>query len=160
MKSMLFYPLLLVALLFNLTCCAQPWLDHPTSASLERELAERSKHGLALARFSISEPNLELRFFDGRKEVLHFGCCPPTEGRTISRNRIVMMDMTNSPALEPFRGPPAAVLTALQLHGGEVVVMDPQGTILARSDVCFQPSVVALLPHEEHFELVGLPRGH
>jgi hypothetical protein len=61
-KSLLFHSLTITVLLVNLTGCAQPWLDHPTSASLEQELAERSKHGLALAMFSKSEPNLDLAF--------------------------------------------------------------------------------------------------
>ena len=48
------------------SCAAQ--IDHPINAQLAQELAERSKSGLALARFSEADNTLEVRFFDGDVE--------------------------------------------------------------------------------------------
>ena len=43
------------------------------------------------------------------------------------------------------------------MYGGPVVEMDAQGTVLVRSIVRFNPTIVSLSPDGEHFALVGKP---
>jgi WD40 repeat protein len=147
---------LLIAAVCTLTSCTL--LDHPTDAGLQRELIERSKQGLGLARFSKSSADIDLRFFDGREVVLNLACCPPVQERTISRNRLVMVDMTHAPILDPLRDP--GLLATLQLYGGPVVKLDTRGRLIAYSKVLFQPAVVSLSHNEERFAIAGVPGGH
>jgi hypothetical protein len=139
-----------------LTSCTQ--FDHPTNADLQVELVERSKHGLALARFAKSAPNTEVRFFDGREELIHLACCRPQQESTVSRNRLVMIDMTRAPVLDPLHDP--GFLGALEQYGGPVVKLDTRGRVIARSEAMFRPAAVTLSHNEERFAIAGVPRGH
>jgi len=148
----------LLPVLCAFSSCA--WPDHPTSASLQRELAERSQQGLALATFTPAQHSyLEIDYFTGRRDVLQPACCPPTEGRTISRNRIVTVDMTAAPALDPIRDP-AGFVASLPAYGGPVVAMDDRGVVVSRSIAHFRPAIVSLSPDLEHFALTGTPLDH
>jgi WD40 repeat protein len=139
------------------TACV--WLDHRTSTALEHELVEASKHGLALARFlATGSSSVELRFFDGRTEILPISCCPPAPGRNIARNRIVMLDMTNAPHLNPLADPD--FLGTLQKYGGNVVAIDTRGKVVARSELWIRPCLVSLSPDGTLFAFVGVPSGH
>src|SRR5580700_1043095 len=82
--------LLVTVLISHLACCT--WLDHATSASLQSELRERSKGGLALARWVPSTASVELRFFDGRRKILRLACCGSEAGVVVLRNRIAAVD--------------------------------------------------------------------
>jgi hypothetical protein len=139
-----------------LTSCTR--FDHPTSADLQLELDERSRHGLGLARFAKSTPNIEVRFFDGREKSIHLACCRPVQESTVSRNRIVMVDMTLAPVLDPLHD--SNFLLAFEQYGGPVVKLDTRGRLLARSEAFFQPAVVTLSHSEERFAIAGVPRGH
>src|SRR5579884_4071739 len=72
--------------------CVLAWLDHPISSSLRRELADRSRHGLALATVSRdpSKPGMNLRFFDGRTSFLPVAGCTRDTYCIVSSNRIIM----------------------------------------------------------------------
>lgn len=143
----------LLPVLCALSSCA--WPDHPTSRSLQRELAEESKQGLALATFSPARSALQIDYFNGQTHSLQPTCCPYTHGRTISRNRIVMVDMTVAPKLDPLRDP-AGFVARLPAYGGPVVAMDTRGVVIARSMALFRPTIVSLSPDLEHFVLMGV----
>ena len=150
-------PLLLGALC-SVTSCT--WLDHPTSNALQRELAEKSRKGLALAMFfRPDELNLTARPFNGPIQTIHMQCCPgPTQGRRISRSRIVMVDMSNAPAIDSLRDAVGS-LAGIPLYGGQVVEMDSQGSVINRSIVRFHPATVSLSADGEHFAILGAPLG-
>jgi hypothetical protein len=139
-----------------LTSCT--FLDHPTSSNLQKDLVERSKHGLALARRLVPGPQIEVRFFDGRKELIHPNCCPNTEYIDISRNHVVTVDMASTPLREPWRDP-AGFVRSLPAYGGSVVAMDMRGRIVARSAAEFWLADVSLSPAEDEFALISTPRG-
>jgi hypothetical protein len=149
--------LLLLTALCTVTSCT--WLDHPTNATLQRELAERSREGLALASFARSGSDLHIRFFNGEIQTLHPLCCLASETRTISRNRIVMVDMASVQIIDPIRDP-SGFVAMLPQYGGPVVEIDLRGRILARSVVRFSPSIISLSPDGEHFALMGSPLEH
>src|ERR1700736_6312706 len=134
------WPLLL---LISASAC-----DPPPHAGLKRELLEKSKHGLALGRItSQTEPSLEVRFVDGRREYRHLECCPQVMGEMISSGRIAVVD----PDLTVDTG--GMVLPI----GGRVVVMDLEGRVIMRSGVQIISSTVALAPDGKRFAFVGKP---
>src|SRR5260370_10886256 len=128
--------LTLVLPLFAATSCAPTWLDHPTSGAFRRELIERSKEGLALGTVLKNEPGIQLRFFGGQERRQPLGCCVYNESALISRNRIVVVDMSSAPRPESLENRDLdnlrAALTGL---GGQVVVMDASGIVLAPSAI-------------------------
>src|SRR5258708_27253468 len=85
--------------------CAQTWLDHPTSTSLQRELIDKSRKGLALAKFEGHESSPVVRYFDGQIKPLKLACCNRTGGITLSHGQFVMVDMTSSPFVNPLVDP-------------------------------------------------------
>jgi hypothetical protein len=133
-------------------------LDHSTSASLQRELAERSDRGLALATFVPAKPDLVIRFFNGPTRTLRPTCCPPTGFHTVWRNRIAMVDLTSAPVLNPLKDPSGTV-AALPRYGGPVVEIDTRGAVIARSRLLFRPGPVSLAPDGEHFAIISAPLG-
>jgi hypothetical protein len=158
--------LLLVAATCSLASCAFPWLDHSTSKDFERELAGRSKTGLALARISEREPVVELRFFDGQTKDLPVNCCGKTAGRqrnasaggTISGNRIVVVDMSAVPGPDKILNPATALQTLASL-GGQVVMMNAQGVVIERSQIAIDSDILALSPDTKRFAFYGVLRG-
>jgi WD40 repeat protein len=152
-------PATLAVLSCSLTSCA--WLDHRTNSSLQQELVERSKHGLALARRLDPVSQIEIRFFDGRKEIVHPSCCPSTEGIEISRSRLVTVEST--PLRELWRDSanrdPANLGRNILQNGGHVVAMDLRGRIVARSSAEFLPAGVALSPDRDKYAVVSAPPG-
>jgi len=151
----------LVLLLFAVTSCAPTWLDHPTSGALRRELVEKSKEGLALGRVTKDEPEIQLRFFGGQERRQRLGCCAYSEGALISRNRIVAVDMSSAPRLGAFvNAEPDSLRAAVAGLGGEVVVMDASGIVLARSAIEIRSWIVSLSPNGDRFAFVGALRGH
>ncbi len=145
------------SILCALTSCA--WLEHPVSHNLRQALAKESEQGLALATFTPAQPALEVDYFNGQRQTVSMKCCPPIYTRTICRNRIVMVDMTAAPTLDPVRDP-KAFLPNLSAYGGPVVAIDPRSGLVARSIVDFSPATVSLAPDLEHFVLMGTPLGH
>jgi WD40 repeat protein len=141
-----------------LTSCT--WLDHSTNAALQRELIERSRQGLALAWYQ-TQPvlQIDLLLFNGSSKPLKVSCCSRPEGPTISRNRLVVVDMTASPAPNPLRDSASDLLQELRVYGGQVVVMDTQNTVLARSEIRIWPAEVSLSPDERRFAFVGVLQG-
>lgn len=146
----------LLPLLCALGSCAEP----PTNASLQRELLVKSKEGLVLATFAApSETALEIDDSAGRRQTLPIDCCPLTNGRTISRNRIVIVDMTSAPRLDALRDP-VGFVAGLPAYGGPVVALDTKGVVVASSIARFPPVIVSLSPDLEHFALMAAPLGH
>jgi len=146
--------------LLPVLCALGSCAEHPTNASLQRELLDKSKEGLVLATFAApSETALEVDDFAGRRQMLPINCCTLTNGRTISRNHIVLVDMTSAPKLDALRDP-VGFVAGLPAYGGPVVALDTNGVVVARSIARFSPVVVSLSPDLEHFALMGLPLGH
>jgi dipeptidyl aminopeptidase/acylaminoacyl peptidase len=149
---------LLCCALSALTSCAR--LDHSTNSGLQRELIERSRQGLALAQYQ-TRPVLQINLllFDGSSKRLEVACCSRAEAPTISRNRLVVVDMTSSPTLNPLRVSPSDFLQQLRVCGGQVVVMDTRNTVLARSEIRIWPAEVSLSPDERLFAFVSALQG-
>ena len=149
---------LLCCALSALTSCA--WLDHSTNSGLQRELIERSRQGLALAQYQ-TQPLLQINLliFDGSSKRLEVACCSRAEAPTISRNRLVVVDMTCCPTLNPLRVSPSDLLQELRIYGGQVVVMDTRNAVLARSEIRIWPAEVSLSPDERRFAFVGVLQG-
>ena len=149
---------LLLAAVCSITSCTS--LDHPTSNALQCELTEKSRKGLALAMFfRPDELNLTARPFNGPIRNIPMQCCTgPTQGRLISRNRIVMVDMSNSPAIDLLKDAVGSV-AGVSLYGGQVVEMDSQGSVINRSIVRFHPATVSVSADGEHFAILGAPLG-
>ena len=147
-----------LSLLFcALTSCT--WLDHSTNAALQHELIERSKQGLALGQYRTqSALEIDLFFFDGGSKLLKDTCCLRPLAPTISRNRLVAVDMTSSPVVEPRRSV-AEILAAVQAYGGPVVVSDTRSTVLTRSEVRIWPAEVSLSPDDKRFAFVSVLKG-
>jgi hypothetical protein len=139
--------------------CAPTWLDHPTSTSLQRELIDKSRKGLALAKFEGHEFSPAVRYFDGQIKSLKLACCSRTEGITLSHGRFVMVDMTSSPFVHPLVDPEQHV-ASLPKQGGQVVVIDTNGSLVLRSDLWINSGIVALSPDRDLFAFVGRVRGH
>jgi dipeptidyl aminopeptidase/acylaminoacyl peptidase len=141
-----------------LTSCT--WLDHSTNATLQRELIEQSGQGLALAQYQ-TQPALQidLLLFNGSSKRLKVSCCSRPESPTISRNRLVVVDMTSSPAPNPLRDSASDLLQELRVYGGQVVVMDTRNTVLARSEIRIWSAEVSLSPDERRFAFVGVLQG-
>jgi dipeptidyl aminopeptidase/acylaminoacyl peptidase len=121
---------------------------------------ERSGQGLALAQYQ-TQPVLQinLRLFDGSNKRLKVTCCLRAENPTISRNRLVVVDMTSSPALNLLRDSASDLLKELRIYGGQVVVMDTRNAVLARSEIRIWPADVSLSPDERRFAFVGVLQG-
>jgi len=149
---------LLCCALSALTSCA--WLDHSTNSGLQRELIERSRQGLALAQCQ-TQPVLQINLllFDGSNKRLKVRCCLRAENPTISRNRLVVVDMTSSPALNLLRDSASDLLQELRIYGGQVVVMDTRNAVLARSEIRIWPAEVSLSPNERLFAFVSALQG-
>src|SRR5260370_31527975 len=148
--------LALVLLLFATTSCTLTWLDHPTSGDLRRELVERSKQGLALGTVLKNEPQIELRFFGGQVRHQPLGCCVYNESALISRNRIVVVDMSSAPRPEAFVNPDVESLrAALTGLGGQVVVMDAGGVVLGRSAIRISSLVGSSVPQCRRVSIYG-----
>jgi dipeptidyl aminopeptidase/acylaminoacyl peptidase len=136
------------------------WLDHFTNAALQGELVDRSKQGLALAQYQ-TQPVLQINLllFDGSSKRLKDICCSRPASPTISRNRLVVVDMTSSPAPNPLGDTVSDLLPALRAYGGQVVVMDTRNTVLARSEILIWPAEVSLSPDERRFAFVSVLQG-
>ena len=138
--------LLLTVVTCHLFSCR--FLDHPTSPSLQRELGQRSKNGLAVARWESPGASLGLRFFDGRTQTIGLGCCGSLASVDISRSRILALSR------------PAASNVDFMNEGGQVVVMNAEGKFVSRSEltiVAGAQRTVALSPDETRFAFVGKP---
>jgi hypothetical protein len=152
------WPVLLFALCDFQSCT---WLDHATNVPLQDELLAKSKKGLTLARFRAlilplpTEPSVELRHLDGKLEVLHLPCCAPSVSRTVSRNRILIVDVAPTPALDPLLHP-EEYSAASKPPCGSLVMMDAGGKILARSAIAINSHNFALSPDEKSFAFVGV----
>jgi hypothetical protein len=141
----------------GLTSCIVAAFDHVASSSLKRELEDRSRHGLALARFSRSGAELETRFFDGHIEVQSIKCCQSTGAfRTVTHNRVVVVDGSapHDATAEDRRDPPGGRPVSVN-KGDQVVLMDNRGTVIARSDVRIYGFAVSPSPDEKQFAFVG-----
>jgi dipeptidyl aminopeptidase/acylaminoacyl peptidase len=151
-------PVSLCGALTALSSCT--WLDHTTNAALQRELIERSRQGLALAHYQ-TQPALEIQllFFDGSRKYQKVTCCSRAESPTISRNRLVVVDMTSSPSPNPLRDSVPDLLKGLRSYGGQVVVMDARHIVLARSEIRIWPDEVSLSPDERLFAFVSVLQG-
>lgn len=153
--------LLALVAVFQLCSCAQTGFDHPTSVQLQRELIEKSKKRLALARFSESERSLDLRFFDDHREFLKLNCCWPAQAQSVSRNRVTLVDLTSSSAFNPLKyGDPLALAADYAAFGGPVTLLDPEGNLIMRSIVHVKAERVSVSPDEKRFAFIGHPRGH
>jgi hypothetical protein len=136
-----------ISILLTALCvstCACTWLSHLTNFGLQRELAERSKQGLAVAS------DFGIRFFDGRKVEGRLECCKSQGIGVIARNRIVLVDLP----VDAFDA-----LLAGGFYGGPVVVMDAHGAVVERSELEVHADAVSLSPDEKTFAFVGAPRG-
>src|SRR5258705_12432570 len=76
-----------------LSSCGPEYL-HPISTSLGRELAEKSKSGLGLARFSTAGNMIDLHFFDGRNEKVPLEIDGELKVVTQGRIAVVVLDPT------------------------------------------------------------------
>jgi hypothetical protein len=139
--------------------CACTWLDHRSDESLRAELG--SKAGLALARIQSGDAGLDVRYFDGQTALVTLACCPRTEGQTIARNRIVLVDLTSAPVLDntKFLRDPRGWGADLLAQGGPVVVMDERGGVLERSELSVNASLISLSPDEKTVAFLGVRRG-
>jgi hypothetical protein len=131
------------------------------SATLNKELSEKSKKGLALAAFDLTDGlSLRFRFLDGRQQNLALGCCTRIASGNISRNRLIFADLSTAPAFDGKRlTEPSYNLAWLLSYGGPLVVLNAKGEILKRSIARFNAFSVALSFDESHFAFVGTPLG-
>jgi hypothetical protein len=151
--------LLLIVITCPLAACA--WMDHLTSASLQKELNEKSKGGLALARWVPAIASIELRFFDGRTQVVPLGCCRSATAVGVLRNRIVAVDTPSVPLFDPLH-PPVGTEMIMSRFGGQLVVMDERGRPVSRSELSLLSSggrSVALSPDRTRFAFIGVAAG-
>jgi Tol biopolymer transport system component len=129
---------------------------------LSKELLEKAENGLALARFDPSAKlSLKLLFFGGRQDALRLDCCSRMEAATISRNRVVAIDLSTAPEPDIARviSDPAYLIASGRAYGGELVVMDARGRVTKRSVARLNSGTVSLSHDEENFAFVGTPLG-
>ncbi len=139
-----------------LTSCSR--FDHHTSSDLQRELVDRSKHGLVLARSLLPAlEKIEIRYFDGHTEIVQPICCTKIESIGLSRSRLVVVDAP--PKLDLWRGQSVGLAQSTLSYGGPVVVMDMRGQVIARSKAEFWPGEVAISPNGKQFAIISTPRG-
>jgi hypothetical protein len=126
-------------------------MDHLSNGNLQRELAQQSREGLAIARIPWDGKALDVRFFEGSSAAIDLACCARFEAQTIARNRIVMVDLTSAPVIDLTKlvSDPDRVGAALLNQGGPVVVMDEQGKIVERSEVNIHAWFISLSPDED-----------
>ncbi len=140
-----------------LSACA--WMDHRTDSSLQRELIERSKQGLALMMFPGNTPDVVVAFFDGKFTTLHPNCCAPVWYATAWRNRIVMVDVPSVPTVPDTIRDPAGASAAFAEYWGPLIEMDTAGRMVARSVARFRPAPLSLAPDGERFAIMSPPQG-
>ncbi len=78
---------------------------------------------------------------------------------TVWRSRIVMVDLTSAPVVDPLRDPHGALAASPQ-YGGPVTEADTRGTVVARSIAHFRPATVSPAPDGEHFAIMSPPLDH
>ena len=114
-------------------------------AAFERELIEKSNHGLALATvWNQDDTGLNIRFFDGREEKRPIECCMRSSVR-ISFGRITAIEWSDP------------IFTAKGLPGGHVIVMDLKGKTIVKSRLKVSASLVSLSPDHKRFAFLGSP---
>ena len=153
---------LLVALAWMLavsSCGAQA--DHPINAQLGQELAERSKVGLALARYSRATNTLEVHFFDGRNERVPLEIDGELEVAT--QGRIAVLDLDPTIRLKmrdaALHGNGALYLEEFARLGGNIVLLSNTGKIERRSAVSVNASLIAVSRDGQRLAFVGVPTG-
>ena len=139
--------------------CAQ--IDHPTNAQLAQELAEKSKAGLALARFSEATNTLEVSFFDGRKETVPLDINGELKVGTQGRIAVLDLDPTiRNKMFEAALHGDAALVQQLFPHlGGNIVLLSTSGTIERRSIASVDAFVIAISRDGERLAFIGVPQG-
>ncbi len=151
-----------IALLSQLTfssCGAQS--DHRVSQELGNELSERSKGGLALARFSESNHTLDLHFFDGRNEKLPLEISGDLKVLATGRIAVIDMDSTLRQRIlnAAQNGNGALLMEEFERFGGDVVLISNSGRVERRSALSVNASVLAVSRDAKQFAFVGVPRG-
>ena len=149
-------PLLLIVLLYD--ACSLSSCNHPTSAATKRDLVEVFGQRIALSQIYASpiggsQPALRLRFFDGRQETRSISCCSRPMSATVSQNRLVFVDTD----LQTTKG--LGEMISKTTEGGQVVSLDLDGKIVARSKVSISSNLVALSPDGKRFAFGGVPGG-
>ena len=141
------------------SCGAQ--FDHPTSAQLAQELAQRSKNGLALARFSEATNALEIHYFDGRNEKVPLEI--NGEIRVATQGGIAVLDLDPTIRLKmrdaALRGDGAAVLEEFARLGGNIVLLSNSGKLERRSAVRVDTFVIAVSRDRQRLAFIGVPQG-
>lgn len=116
------------------------------SPDLERELAARSQHGLALAVYrGMEEPHIYVRFFDGRLANRALECCSKYIQHDLARGLIVTVDPEGRDSVfDMVRGQP-------------VVVLDAQGKIVARSAIRIISGLYSVSADRKQLAFFGRP---
>jgi WD40 repeat protein len=166
MRRTAFLPVAIAVLAMTFSHMAYTQSGHipelPGKDDLSKELLERAENGLALARFDPSAKlSLKLLFFGGRQDVLHLDCCSRIEAATISRNRVVAIDLSTAPETDIARviSDPAYLIASARAYGGELVVMDRSGRVVKRSRARMSADAVSLPYDGANFAFVGVPLG-
>ena len=141
------------------SCRAQA--DHRINQDLAKELAERSKSGLALARFSKETKVLEVHFFDGRTENLPLEV--DGELKESTQGGIAILDLDPSIRLNmteaALRGDSQAYLEEFAKLGANIVLLSSTGNVVRRSAISVDASVVAVSKDGQRLAFVGVPKG-
>jgi len=156
----------LALLLVSVNLCALSsctWLDHLPSPGLERELAQRSQSGLGLIRSLDHDRIFQFRRFDDHTETLSFGCCPQRGAFDgLVHNRFVMKVNPSLPLVptQSIWDEDKTDTNAVRSGGVQVVVLDANGRLLARSDLRIYGAGITLSPDGTQFAFKGVPSGN
>jgi WD40 repeat protein len=138
------------------TSCARR--DNRIASDLKKELAARSRDGLALVTLVPNEKGLPVDFFDGRSRRLFPNCCRGARALSVSRNRLLVLDDLPSPLiLNPERDPTGSA--GSPLINRPVVMFDVNGHVITQSKARLWPLSVSLSPGQERVALISLIRG-
>jgi WD40 repeat protein len=151
----------LAALTLTLAASSCAQIDHPTNTQLAQELADRSKNGVALAKFSEADNTLEVRSFDGHVEKVPLEINGELRMATHGRMAVLDLDPTirHKMAEAALRGDRALYLELFARLSGNIVLLSNTGKIERRSAVRVNASVMAVSRDGEKLAFIGVPQG-